>query len=375
MGISEKEFLKLAFGHKTFETISKQIHSKSEAQNFLNEINEELEKIRVASFEEKHTIKELKDIQTKSYHTLYVKGKEYLNKRIANMEINDKNIDEVVESLKYSSNKMTQILQSELENKGNNKLKPGLNLVNGFGMYSPEKVQNIQEDQRNTLNARIEILDKMSKEFKKNSAFRGVKGESDKKIILLYIQKYALSQKDIVSMNRILKERWNINIDDIVEKNINSKDEKKFKLKPETIEKIIKDDFSTSYDDSNITLMEKAANPTLKTRLKNSFLKLKNKLFKRKSQFLLQPGLNVDGKVRPERPITTKEEYDEISKGVDDMVQSSDPYLGIDKNTKKSWVISQSSKEAINKANIRFAEKYAKNKIKNKNPKDIEHDD
>lgn len=33
------------------------------------------------------------------------------------------------------------------------------------------------------------------------------------------------------------------------------------------------------------------------------------------------------------------------------------------------------TKEVINKANKRFAEKYAKNKIKNKNPKDIEHDD
>ena len=79
--------------------------------------------------------------------------------------------------------------------------------------------------------------------------------------------------------------------------------------------------------------------------------------------------------MRPERPITTKEEYEEATNGVDDVVKLSDPYLKVKTEIQPSWVISPDTKEVINKANKRFAEKYAKNKIKNKNPKDIEHDD
>ena len=375
MGKSEKEFLKSAFAHKTFEEIAKQIHSKNEAQEFLKEINDELEKIRIASFEEKHSIEEKKNIQTEAYHALYVKGKEYLNKKIANMDINENNIDQVIEDLKYSSNKMTQILQTELEVRGNKNLNPALNLRKGFGVYSSKEVQKIQADQRNTLNARIAILERLSKEFKENSAFKGENKEIDKKKILLYVQKYALSQKDIVSMNEILKNRWKLDLSDTIEEYLNVTNEKKFELKPETIAKIEKEDFSTSYDKKNIELMKMAVKPKLKTRLKNSILKLKSKIFNRKPQFSLPAGLDIEGKVRPERPITTKEEYEEVTNGVDDVVKSSDPYLKVKTEKQPSWVISPETKEVINKANKRFAEKYAKNKIKNKNPKDIEHDD
>ena len=46
--------------------------------------------------------------------------------RLANLEINKENMEDVIENLKYSSNKLTQILWHELESNGvkEYKLKP-----------------------------------------------------------------------------------------------------------------------------------------------------------------------------------------------------------------------------------------------------------
>ena len=57
MGVSEKEFLQLAFEHRINEVLEKQVGSKDTAYSYLYEINRELEKIRRATFEEKHTKK------------------------------------------------------------------------------------------------------------------------------------------------------------------------------------------------------------------------------------------------------------------------------------------------------------------------------
>lgn len=75
MGVSEKEFLQLAFEHKIYEKVAKELHSKERANKFLYEINKELEIVRRATLEEKHTDEELKNIQTKAYHAIYIKRK------------------------------------------------------------------------------------------------------------------------------------------------------------------------------------------------------------------------------------------------------------------------------------------------------------
>lgn len=130
MGKSEKEFLKLAYGDKIYETVVKQMQSESLAEKFLDGINQEIEKIRSASENKNITNEERKEIQTKAYHALYIRGKEYLNMRIGMLEI-DENIGEVAENLKYSSNKLTQILRAELGNRGDTKLKPSLDYIGG----------------------------------------------------------------------------------------------------------------------------------------------------------------------------------------------------------------------------------------------------
>ena len=88
-------------------------------------------------------------------------------------------MSDFVENLKYSSNKITQILCDELENKGIKNYKPSLELVQGFGPYSPKEISNMQKEQRNILNARIAILERLSKEFETNEAFKGENGDED----------------------------------------------------------------------------------------------------------------------------------------------------------------------------------------------------
>ncbi len=72
MGVSEKEFIQLAFEHKISEELEKQIGSKDTAHRYLHEMNKELEKIRRETFEEKHTKKEMDAIQTEVYHAIYI---------------------------------------------------------------------------------------------------------------------------------------------------------------------------------------------------------------------------------------------------------------------------------------------------------------
>ena len=75
MGVSEKEFLQLTFEHRINETLEKQLGSKDTAYRYLYEINSELEKIRKATYEEKHTKKEMDAIQTEAYHAIYIRRK------------------------------------------------------------------------------------------------------------------------------------------------------------------------------------------------------------------------------------------------------------------------------------------------------------
>ena len=342
MGKSEKEFLKLAYGNKIYETVVEQMKSKELADEFLFGINQELENIRRATYVERHTNDELKEIQTRACHALYIYGKDYLNKRIAVLDIDD-NINEITESLKFSSNKLTQILESELHNWGDRKLKPAFRYRSGFSFIvrSPKETENIQRDQRNTLNAKIAILDRLSKEFKENPIFQGEKGEKRQRKILLYVQKFAFSTKDIVYMNNIFKEKLDLDLSDTFEEFINSRNEKRFELKPETIKEIEQEDFSTAYDKNDIELMKQALHPPLKTRLKNTFAKVKGKLFKHKAQLFLPEALDIEGKVRPASYVA-REKAQRNSQ------------------SQQSWTLTQSDKEAIQKANAAFARKYEK---------------
>lgn len=252
-------------------------------------------------------------------------------------------MNDFVENLKYSSNKITQILCEELENKGIKDYKPSLELVQGFGPYSPKEISNMQKDQRNILNARIAILERLSKEFETNEAFKGENGEKNKKMVMLYIQKFATKTRDIYYIQSKFKELYNIDLSDIAKEYIEPGTEKEFKLKPETLKEIEEEDFSSHYDKENIEMMKKALRPSMKTRLKNSFLKVKGKIFKHKQQMLLPEGTDLTGKIRPEKKMRLYGEDDEVAER---------------KEKQPGWVLGSNEKETVEKANIYFAEKH-----------------
>ena len=259
-------------------------------------------------------------------------------------------MNDFVENLKYSSNKITQILCEELENKGIKDYKPSLELVQGFGPYSPKEISNMQKDQRNILNARIAILERLSKEFETNEAFKGENGEKNKKMVMLYIQKFATKTRDIYYIQSKFKELYNIDLSDITKEYIEHGCEKEFKLKPETLKKIKEEDFSSYYDKNNIEMIKEVWTPSLKTKLKNSFMKVKGKIFKRKQPLLLPESANLTGKVRPEEKMRL--------------------YKGFDENTSEDkkqpgWILSSDEKETIEKANIYFAEKHKRKEKSN----------
>ena len=235
-------------------------------------------------------------------------------------------MSDFVENLKYSSNKITQILCEELENKGIKNYKPSLELVQGFEPYSPKEISNMQKEQRNILNARIAILERLSKEFETNEAFKGENGDKNKKMVMLYI-----------------KELYNIDLSNIAKEYIEPGVEKEFELKPETVKQIEEEDFSSHYDKENIEMMKKALMPSMKTRLKNSFLRIRGMFFKRKSQLLLPEGTDLRGKIRPEKKMRLYGENDDIENE-----EKEQPW----------WVLSSDEKETIEKANIYFAEKH-----------------
>ncbi len=252
-------------------------------------------------------------------------------------------MDDVVENLKYSSNKITKILCEELANKGIKNYKPSLELVQGFGPYSPKEISNMQTDQRNILNARIAILERLSKEFKNNEVFKGESGEKNKRRVMLYIQKFTTTTRDIYYIQNKLKEQYNIDLSYIADEYIKPGIEKEFELKPETIEKIEKEDFSSYYDKNNIEMMKKALTPSMRTRLKNGLLKMKGKIFKRKKQLALPEGADLTGKIRPEKKMRLYGENIDIEN---------------EKEKQLWWVLSSDEKETIEKANIYFAEKH-----------------
>lgn len=214
-------------------------------------------------------------------------------------------------------------------------------MEDGFKEYSSKQVQNIQAEQRNTLNSKIAILDRLSNEFRENPIFQGDIGKKRQKKVLLYVQKFPFDTKSIVRMNEIFKEKLNLDLSDAFEEFINSKYEKNFDLKPETREWLEMEDFSTSYDKNNVELMRQALHPSLKTRLKNTFAKVKGKLFKHKVQLFLPEALDTEGKVRPASYVAREN----IQK---------------DNKEQQSWILTQSDKDAIQKANAAFTRKYEK---------------
>lgn len=266
---------------------------------------------------------------------------------------------------------MTQILYSELRNKGNSNFKPAIEVIEGFGEYLPNQVSAIQANERNTLNARIAMLERLSKEFKENRAFQGENGSKNKKIAILYIQNMANSTRDIKYIESRFKERFGIDLEENVSEYLDSKTEKEFKLKPETLDKIEKDDFSTSYEKNNAEMMKKALNIPLKTKIKNKIKKIKRKIFKKKEEQLLLPvgTMDIKGKIRPAKAFLSYKEYEEATRGVYDVPQADDPYLNLasKRNVKEpSWKLSQNEKAAIQNANINIAQKYVKEQNQNK---------
>lgn len=77
MGISEKELIKLSFEHKIPEVLSKQLHSNRDAKEFLTLIGKELEIIHNTTYSKDCTKEELQQIQTKSYHSIYLIRKKF----------------------------------------------------------------------------------------------------------------------------------------------------------------------------------------------------------------------------------------------------------------------------------------------------------
>ena len=245
---------------------------------------------------------------------------------------------------------------TELSNRGNMKLKPSFHYLSGirFIVRSPEETDKIQQEERNTLNAKIAILDRVSKEFKENPIFQGEDGKEKQKKVLLYIRKFAYSTKDIIYMNNIFKKRLNLDLSDTFAEFINSKYEKHFELKPETIEKIEREDFCTSYDENDVELMKRALKSSFKTRIKNGFLKVRGKIFKHKSKLLLTEAMDIGDKIRPIYYVEKEEEKKKENYQENEKVAQ-----------RQSWSLNQSDREAIQKANEMFAKKYGNEQRRN----------
>ena len=218
-----------------------------------------------------------------------------LNDKLSNTRITPQNIEKQVEQLKYSSNKMTQILLDELNAGGLEYYTPSMKSFEGFKDYTPIEAKMKVNNSRMSLNSKILMLEQLSQEAKTNPAFQGENANKNWSKAVLYITNLTSSPNEITSTLKLLKEQFGIDMGEKIEDVLNNNPEINFELKPETVEQIEKDDFSTSYDNTVILEnLKKAMNVPFLTKIKNSIMGLKNKLFSRKKQLLLPSGENVE---------------------------------------------------------------------------------
>ena len=255
-------------------------------------------------------------------------------------DINAENIEKVIEKLKYSSNKMTKILTSELQKRGLAHNQSNISIIPEYTL-NPEETQKQEKNTRNTLNARIVMLEHLAKEFKTNPAFQGEQGKE----------------------NQIQEEIAGI---------LNATTETQFKLKPETLEQIEKEDFDVSYDNKAlIEQVKKAVNVPVKTRIKNQILKLKNQIFRRKTRMLLPERTDSErqGKIVPPNDEKLREEEYQIE-GVWDL-KKPDVYSKNIKDSSNpksnSWELTEEKKKEIAEENLKIAEKYHQEQLKGNN--------
>lgn len=289
-------------------------------------------------------------------------------------DINEENIEDVVENLKYRSNKMTQILVSELKMRGLPDYRPSVSIVPGFAPISPEETQRKEKNTRNTLNARIVMLEKLSKELKSNPIFHGDEGKKNQKNAIAYLQLIATEPEGIWRAVEEMQKKYGIDMREQVAGILNSTEEINFSLKPETIEKIEKEDFDVSFDNQeSIELMKNAVNVPVKTKIKNQFLKLKNKIFKSQPQMLLlgDGEIKKEGQISPRPKKIDREEYSKMIEGVWDARPVDDVYQHINDSTNKEnkaksswWKVGEEEMKRIREGDKIIAQKYSQEKLR-----------
>lgn len=296
-------------------------------------------------------------------------GKDLLNLQIMRSNINSENIEEVIEKLKYSSNKMTKILTSELQKNGLMNNKHRISIIPEY-FLNPQEMQKKEKNTRNTLNARIIMLEHLAEEFKENPIFQGEEGKENQKKVLLYIQNVATEPSDVWRTAQMLQKRYKIDIQEDIAKMLNANSETEFKLKPETLEQIESEDYNLSYDNGQlIEQVKKAIKTPIKIKIKNKILKLKNKIFGRKKQELLPEGTKSkeEGKIQPIFSDEIKKEYIENKEGIWDLEQASTEQRKSEVGL-NSWELSEEMKHEIEQKNIKIAEKFSqKQEIKQQN--------
>ena len=286
-------------------------------------------------------------------------------------DINAENIEKVIEKLKYSSNKMTKILTSELQKRGLAHNQSNISIIPEYTL-NPEETQKQEKNTRNTLNARIVMLEHLAKEFKTNPAFQGEQGKENQTRVILHIQNVATTSSDVWRTTQMLQKKYGINIQEEIAGILNATTETQFKLKPETIEQIEKEDFDVSYDNKAlIEQVKKAVNVPVKTKIKNQILKLKNQIFRRKTRMLLPERTDSErqGKIVPPNDEKLREEEYQIE-GVWDL-KKPDVYSKNIKDSSNpksnSWELTEEKKKEIAEKNLKIAEKYHQEQLKGNN--------
>lgn len=261
---------------------------------------------------------------------------------------------------------MTQILMSELEKRGLYNYQFNIN-TDGFILNSREICER-EKFIRDQLNARITILENLSNEFKTNPIFQGDKGRDNQNKALTLV-KVGTSDPDLT---RYTAEKFNknygIDMREQLEAIFSSTNETFFTLKPETIERIEKEDFDSSYDNQElIELIKKAVNSSFKDKIVNRISKLKSKIFGYK-QRLLPEGTKNNEAIRPKNyGNLSQEEYEKSTEDVRDLQLDSysfifpreNPYT----NPPPFWELDKETQKRIRKAQKELAEKYRKNEL------------
>lgn len=261
---------------------------------------------------------------------------------------------------------MTQILMSELANRGLYNHQFNIT-VNGFTTNS-EEIDRREKSIRDQLNAKIAILENLSKEFKTNPIFQGDAGKENQNNALRLL-KFGTSDP---SLTRYTAEKFNknygIDMREQLESILNSTNETFFPLKSETIERIQKEDFDSYYDNQElIQLTKEAVNPSFKDKIVNLISKFKNKIFGHKQNLLPEGQFTKNTKaIRPKNyDNLSQEQYEKSIEGVIDLQPNpysvlsprENPYT----NPTPLWELDKAKQKIIRHEQKELAKKYRKN--------------